>query len=958
MPRVILKCPYLKSGNTTHKENLVKYIATRDGVQKISVRNKNCPSTRKQEQLITQILKEFPDTKNLFEYEDYLQNKTMENASEFITIALEHNLDVVAKKENYVDYIANRPRVEKLSSHGLFNGGSDEIVLSKVAKEVAEHGGNIWTPIISLRREDAVSTGFDNAQRWKDYLASYAPTIAESLKIPLKELRWYASFHNESHHPHIHMICYSENPKHGYLDKKGIAKMKSGLVAGIFKSEMTEIYSEQTKRRDVLKAESKKAVEQLIREISLGNLQNTQAERLLLELAERLKYTNGKRVYGYLPPNIKQLVDAITDTLAHEPIIANTYKLWMTTRNEVIASYRDTVESMLPLSQQKEFKSIKNHIIAEADKLSKGEISLSELDETEQSEPTVFDEMDQTEPPQQNAEENLPEDFAVPAEVITDDEPNTESISPYVKWTDDYKQARIFLFGTEDTEPDFESALELLQAESQNGNMLAVFDLGRMYADGLGVDMDTEKAQEYYAQALDGFETLEYRKPWKYLEYRIGKMYAQGLGTEQDYELAAEWFEKSANQQYKFAEYSLGGLHHRGQGVGQSDKQAFALYLRSAKQGFPYADFEVAKMFRDGVGTEKDDRQSEVHFKKAYIGFVALEKQSHDDKIQYRLGWMLQNGIGTEKDIPKAKEYFEKSAKLGNTFACYALAKIILSEDEPTADEVKQALEYLHIASENNNPFAEYALAKLYYQGKHISQDMGKAVRLFTRSAEHDNEWAAYTLGKIYLTEESHKDVQKAVTWFVKATEKDNQFAQYQLGKLYHVGKHIPKDIERAVKYLTGSARQENQFAQYQLGKLYLTGEHIQKDLAKAVGYLTAAAEQGNQFSQYILGKLYLMGKDVEQDKETAVKWFTLSAAQGNVYAQFFLDNMDKWKEPSVSFAVTRLMHHMSRIFENNQPPQKSSVDLQIDSKRMKKLREKKMAQGHKRDDHEQRMEY
>ena len=925
MPRVILRCPYLKSGDTTHKENFVKYIATRDGVQKISVRNKNCPSTRKQEQLITQILKEFPDTKNLFEYEDYLQNKTMENASEFITIALEHNLDVVAKKENYVDYIANRPRVEKLSSHGLFNGGSDEIMLSKVAKEVAEHGGNVWTPIISLRREDAISTGFDNAQRWKDYLSSYAPTIAESLKIPLKELRWYASFHNESHHPHIHMICYSQNPKHGYLDKKGIAKMKSGLVSGIFKSEMTEIYSEQTKRRDVLKAESKKAVEQLIREISLGNLQNTQAERLLLELAERLKHTNGKRVYGYLPPNIKQLVDAITDTLAHESAIANAYNLWMATRNEVIASYRDTVEPMLPLSQQKEFKSIKNHIIAEADKLCKGELSLSELDETEQSGPTVFgemDQMDQMEPPELNAEENLPEDFAVPAEVVTDDEPNTESNAPYVKWTDNYKQARIFLFGTEDTEPDFVKALELLQAESQNGNMLAVFDLGRMVADGLGVDMDTEKAQEYYAQALEGFETLEYQKPWKYLEYRIGKMYAQGLGTEQDDELAAEWFEKSANQKYKFAEYSFSGLYHRGQGVEQSNINAFALYLRSAKQGFPYADFEVAKMFRDGVGTEKDEQQSRVHFEKAYMGFVDLERQSHDDKIQYRLGLMLQNGIGTEKDIPKAKEYFEKSAKLGNTFACYALAKIILSEDEPTANEVNQALEYLHIASENNNPFAQYALAKLYYQGKHISQDMGKAISLFTHSAEQDNEWAAYTLGKIYLTEESHKDIPKAVTWFAKAAEADNQFAQYQLGKLY------------------------------------LTGEHIQKDVEKAVGYLTAAAEQRNQFAEYILGKLYLMGNGVAKDKEAAVKWFTLSANQGNVYAQFFLDNMDKWKEPSVSFAVTRLMHHMSRIFENNQPPQKSTVGLQIDSKRMKKLREKKMAQGHKRDDHEQRMEY
>lgn len=910
MPRVIFKCPYLKSGDTTHKGNLVSYIATRDGVQKISVQNKNCPSTRKQEQLITQILKEFPDTKNLFEYEDYLQNKTMQNASEFITIALEHNLDVVAKKENYVDYIANRPRVEKVSSHGLFNGGSDEIVLSKIAKDVSEHEGNVWLPIISLRREDAVSTGFDNAQRWKDYLSAYAPTIAESMKIPVGDFRWYAAFHNESHHPHIHMICYSQNPRYGFLDKKGIAKIKSGLVSGIFQQEIKEIYALQTQRRDALKAESKKAVEKLIAEISAGNIHSTKIETLLLELAENLKCTKGKRVYGYLPPRIKLLVDNITDELAQERPIANAYRLWQEMRNEVIASYKDTAEPMLPLSQHKEFKSIKNHIIYEADRLARGEISLAALDGAEQSEPSDL-----------LHDENTADDIGESSEPVEDDESDITA-APYVKWTDEYKKAREFLFGTDDIVPDFEQAFSLLQAESQNGNVLAVFDLGRMHADGLGVEMDIDKAQEYYTQALNDFELLEHRKPWKYIEYRIGKMYSQGLGAEQDYKISAEWFAKSANQKYKFAEYSLGSFYYQGQGVEQSYEKAFELYLRSAIQGFPYADFEVAKMFRDGIGTQKDEEQSNHYFEKAYFGFASLEKQSHDDKIQYRLGWMLQNGIGTEKDIPKAKKCFEKSAKLGNTFACYSLAKLILAEDHPTTEELQTALKYLQTASDSGNEFAQYSLAKLYYKGEHLEQNIAKAVELFSLSAEQGNAWAAYSLGKIHLMEDGYKDIQKAVKWLAQSAEKQNQFAQYQLGKLY------------------------------------LTGEQISKDIHRAVSYLTASAEQGNQFAQYVLGKLYLMGKEIPKDKETAIKWFTLSAEQGNEYVQFFLDNMDKWKEPSVSFAVTRLMHHMSRIFENNQPPQKASISLQIDSKRMRKLREKKMAQGHKQDDHEQRLEY
>lgn len=910
MPRLIFKCPYLKSGSTKHKGNLISYMATRSGVQKIAICNGNVQSTKNQEKIILQILKEFPDTKKLFEYEDYIRDKTIENASEFITIAIEHNFDRVAKKENYVDYIANRPRVEKLSSHGLFDGGSDEIVLSKVSKEVSEHEGNVWLPIISLRREDAINTGFDNVDRWKNYLSSYAPTIAESLKIPLDQFRWYAAFHNESHHPHIHMICYCRNARHGFLDKKGIAKIKSGLVSGIFKQEMIIIYAQQTKQREALKAESKKVIGKLIFKIIRGEVHTENLEKMFLELSEKLKGTKSKRVYGYLPPRIKDLVDSIVEEIAKEPLVAQSYKLWSEMRNEITASYHESPETIPPLSQQKEFKSIKNYIIYEADKFAKGEITLTELDYVKKQEVKVV-------------QDEIIDDKSFLEPIYTENEIETrENMEPYVKWTEEYKQARILLFGDEDNEPDFQRALELMQMEAQNGNMLATFGLGRIHADGLGVEIDNEQAQECYKQALDGFLFIENKKSWKYIEYRIGKMYAQGLGTNQNYELAADWLNKSVAEKYKFAEYSLGSLYYYGHGVEQCYEKAFELYLRSAKQDFPYANFEVAKMFCSGIGTEQSEKKSIYHFEKAYIGFVDLEKQSHDDKIQYRLGCMLQNGIGTEKDIVKAKEYFEKSAKLGNIFACYSLAKLILVEDSPTEEDVKKALEYLKVASDSENEFAQYFLAKLYYKGEYLEKSISKALKLFSMAAEQGNEWAAYALGEIYLTEESYMDIQKAVIWLKESAEKKNQFAQYQLGKLYLQGDKIPKDNE------------------------------------KAIHYISASAEQGNQFAQYIIGKLYLMGKVIPKNKEMAIKWFTLSAEQGNEYAQYFLDNMDNWKEPVVSFAITRLMHHMSRIFENNQPTQKTSVTLQIDSKRMRKLRGKKIAHGHKCDNHEQQLKY
>lgn len=882
MPRIVLKCPYLKGGTekvAAHLSNLVTYVATRSGVEKLTTENRNLPSTVKQEDLIKQIVKEFPSSKNLFEYEDYIENKTLENASEFIAIALEQNLDKIGQRKNYVDYIANRPRVERIGTHGLFTGGNDEIVLSRIAEEVANHTGNVWIPIISLRREDAKRTGFDKAESWHNMLSYFAPEIADSMKIPIQNFRWYAAFHNESHHPHIHMVCYSVNPADGYLTKKGIEKIKSGLVKNIFKNEMQTIYADQTQRRDQLKNESREVLQKLIAEMKLGTIQNLKIEELLLHLSERLKNTSGKKVYGYLQPNMKAIVDEIVDELSKEEVVAKAYELWYTMREEVLHSYMDGLPDRLSLSQQKEFKSIKNMIITEADNIAKWIVDFEELGNAE----TEYFEDDLIETDSFEMIENDAFNYE-PTVAEMDDKSDDENQNVFVKWTDEYKQARDYLFGTDDIPQDFDEARKQLIIESGKGNVLAIYDLGKIFANGLGVERNPDRANDYYVNALSGFQEVESRKAWKYTEYRIGKMFAAGVGTEQDYKMAAQWFDLSAEKKYKYAQYSLGSLYHRGQGVEQNFRTAFTLYLKSAKQGFPYADFEIAKMYRDGIGTDKDELKSKQHFQNAFNGFEILEKTSHDDKLQYRLGWMLQNGIGTDKDIIRAKEFFEKSAKMENVLASYALAKLILKEANPTEEEVQKAIGILKLISEDD-------------------------------SNDHNS---------------------------IKP------LASYALGKIYLEGKYVVKDINQAVIFLMKSEEENNQCASYQLGKLFLQGKEIAKDSGRAVAYLTKAAEQGNQFAQYILGKLYLLGKDVPRDIELAIKWLTKSAEQGNEYAKFFLDNLDKFKQPSVVLGISRMMHHMSRIFENNIPINKSAIGLKIDSKLLQKLKEKKVAQGHK----------
>lgn len=954
MARLVIKNGYLKGGKAAaHLGHLVKYIATRDGVEKVPNGRELWHSTKNQKTLIAQIIREFPESKESLEYEDYLTAPNRENASEFISITLEQHIEQIGDREKYLDYIANRPRVEKFDTHGLFTAGDTPLVLEQVANEVSAHTGNVWTPIISLRREDASKFGFENAAAWKSLISSKAMELAESLKIHPDHLKWYAAFHNESHHPHVHMICYSTNPQEGYLTKPGIQKMKSALATEIFRQELIPLYADKTQRRDDLAQQSRIALRELLVQMQGGTLKNEKIEQLLAHLADRLQHTTGKKQYGYLKAELKNVVDEIVDELARDERVAEAYRLWQECKGQINHFYSDEPSEPLPLSKCEDFKPIRNMVISEAMKLANGMLTFEE--------PPAMDSA-LLEP---SSDDDAPPMEAEPVEqeyVSQRQDRNGRLIGGKNKrpnwWTDEYKLAKQYLHGDEDKSiiQDFEKAHRLLLSEAELNNPLAMCDLGRMSADGLSCEPDADAAHQWYAKALAVFHAVEDKSPWKYTEYRIGKMYAAGLGTVQDYEAAAHWLTLSADEGYKYAEYSLGGLYYHGKGVEQNHETAFDLYIRSANQSFPYASFELGKMLRDGIGCTKNKADSDSRFAEAFVVFSSLEAQSHDDKLQYRLGWMLLNGVGTEKDEGLAKAYLEKSASVGNSFAGYQLAKLILSDETAPPQDAQKALVFLKQAVAAENPYAQYFLGKLYEKGQHIPQNVAEAVRLYKLSAAQENEFAAYRLGKLYLGGEGVlKDVEQALHWLHFAAEKKNQFAEYALGVLYLKGEDVPKDAEKAISFFKRAAQQQNQFAQYRLGKIHLTGEDAPKDVETAIRYLTSAAEQGNQYAQYTLGKLYLMGKGVPRDKEAATKWFTVSAAQGNIYAQFFLDHINEFKDPSVMLAATRLLHHMSRIIGDTAPA-RMPPNPQVDRKLMQKIRDKKQAQGRARDDHEQTM--
>ena len=903
MPRLIFKCPYIKGGTssaTAHLENYVKYMATRNGVERIDPGRSEWPATSKQKKMVEQILRDFPLSRGMFEYEDYAAEPTRTNASEFITRALEDNYNQIAKKDNYLKYIATRPRAQRVGSHGLFTGEEDQLVLAQVAEAVAAHPGNVWLPIISLRREDAARLGYDKAEEWKALLSEYAMEMAEAMKIPWEDFRWYAAFHDEAHHPHIHMVCYSADPSKGFLTTQGIAQIKSGLAKEIFRQELTELYQQQTQSRDTLNEDARSMLEQLIEQMWSGAVVNHRMEKLMEHLAERLRHTGGRKQYGYLKAPLKAVVDEIVDELAKEPCVAAAYALWYELREDVLRTYKDDLPPRLPLSQQKAFKRIKNIVIEEAVTLGARQQVFHPDDQQDRVPVEDQEEAPLPEAPQPDNDWN---DFS---ESPPDDVPDKTVSAPakaQMNWSDEYRLARRCLFGGKDQPQDLEQAFTLFQQEAQKGNALAMHDLGRMLADGLGRKIDMQAAHVWYSKALAAFYAVERQKKKRYAEYRIGKLYAAGLGCEQDYGDAARWFQLSADKGYKYAQYSLAGLFRRGQGVEQDDARALELYTASAQQDFPYAAYELGKMYRDGIGCEKDAEASEQWYRQAFAGFLELEQQSHDDKLQYRIGWMLLHGVGTGKDETAAREWFEQASKLDNPHAQYQLARMIFNDPSSTPEQTAQALERLTKAAEAGQDCAQYALGKIYRDGQGVEKDIQKAVARFTLAATKENSFAAFALGKLYLAGDAAlpRDPAAALKWLTYAAELGNQFAQYRLGKLLLKGDDgIPKDVITAIRWLTAAAKQENGYAEYALALVYLTGEDAPKDSVKALSLLKRSAGRGNQFAQYRLGKLLLQGEDAPKDVKAAIRWLTAAAEQGNQYAQYALGKLYLSDDPEV----------------------------------------------------------
>ena len=654
MAKLIFISPYMKGGRDAARlAHRTRYFATREGVQLLKDDNTHLPATKKQQKYIQRLLRSFPEAKELPEHEDYATAPNRQTAFALIEQIHEDFVEPMDSRENYLDYVANRPGVKSLGEHGLWNADGKVTSLENAIAEVAQHQGNVWTPIISLSRQNAERLGYTDLENWQALINASITDIAKGYKIHPDHLRWYAALHEKEKHLHVHMVIFSTDPKEGFLTKQGIRSIKSALVSTIYRNDRLHIYEKKDHQRSILQQEAEEQMASLIGQMSTGTLQNGKLELLVTDLAKRLQEVSGKKVYGYLPPRVKRIVDEIVDELSKDERVAAAYALWQDFREQLCIDYNQTPPQRVPLSQQKEFKTVRNMVIRETLRLS--EMNFSFEDDT------MPDEPEPEEPPA----------------------PSTQSSARTI-----YQQAHFYR----------KAKTVLNDADADPGEKaMALVTLRRLWEEGYTI-----------------------------AAHQLGKAYRDGLGSPVDREAAAEWFQKST---------------------------------------------------------------------------------------------------------------------------------------------------------------------------------------------EAENDCSAYALGKLLLEQ---GEFSQARIWLQKAATQNNQYAQYRLGKLLLIGADdIPKDVDAAIRHLKESA------------------------------------VQGNQFAQYTLGKLYLLGQEVKADHEEALRYLSQAVAQGNTYAQYFIDHQNDFNGVSVGTTVLRMLHQMSRIFRENDAQPAIYAGMQIDKKRRRRLQEKRMAMGHKADDHE-----
>ena len=605
MAKIIAKFGYLKGKS---RGGYAKYIATREGVEKLDESLRGRPVTQAQQEFIQKLLEDFPDSKDCWSMRTTKNPPPSAPPRSLSPQTIELHMGECRESVGLPQVHGDPPQGGKAGQPWavLLRRGTD--FSSKVAQEVDAHRGNIWTAIYSLRREDAQRLGFDTAARWRDLLRSQAVTLAEGLKIPPTHLKWYAAFHNEGHHPHVHLIAYSTKPGEGFLTKQGMEKIRSALAQEIFRQDLVSVYQQQTAHRDELRRASREKVAGLVQQISGGACENPKLESLLRELARRLSNVKGKKVYGYLRPELKALVNQIVDELAKDERIAQLYDLWYQDKQAARNVYDERPLQRVPLSENPDFKPVRNAVIQAAIVLPPAPIS------------PVEDEV----------------------------EPDISEPSPSARWKTPSSIHPVFSHSRGKTKTLLDGGITWPPTTRLLPRM------GRVVRG---------EAQRWFQKALAGFRKQLPPKRSLPTARSGGQNVRHGLRVEQDDLEAPAGTAPTTTARCRLRL----GRHLGVPGVTRTRNPAAgssqALAGVHEKQPNAYAMKEAGLLYQHGC--RHGNRTKPWRYGgKAGLQLVSIEKARPADKLQYRLGYMALHGIGTDPSLETAYQYWRKAVYL------------------------------------------------------------------------------------------------------------------------------------------------------------------------------------------------------------------------------------------------------------------------------------------------------
>ena len=785
------------------------------------------------------------------------------------------------KQEQYKEYNDYLAKTDSLFTMEKDNLSENEIKeLKSLFEKAQENGSVLWKTVIS----------FDN--RWLEQNGIYdmKSDILNETKMReairkgidamlnnegLQHAFWSAGIHYDTDNIHVHVATVepipmrqkkffkqytvSRNEKNKLVHKKPVLNGKGEQVVkeeyvGVFKASSIKLCKSAVANEIMQQRDVTLEINSIIRDQILKNKANI-SFRMDPKLQEQFF-----KVYEMLPDCPKNMwkygqnimkpirseIDELSDlylSVYHGEEMKRIKELLKIQAARYMAAYGDTGKDYGIGKMEDLHKRLGNIILAE--------MRTFALEEKE-NEQEKFD--------GKEIEEVLP----VETEEIED---ASVEEAVYSKWTKEYKEARKSFYGSALKEPDEERGVWLYEQEAEKGNVLALFDLAEIYKNGN--TEEKEKSAVYYQRAVKGWKVLAEKENLTNHQkgtilYKLGKCYDRGYGVEQDADQAKKYYQSAESKGNNYAAYSLGNIFYYQE---KDHETAYEHYRKGVSDQYrknPFGDYQFAVLSQEGIGGKEGAIQAERYFEQALNGFIKLDEDINDPKLEYRMGYMFYQGIGTEQDTEKALGYLKKATVKGHAYAEWLIGKIYLEKGKK-----EEGINWLKKAAEHENPLAQYTIGKLYLKGEEVEKDPMKAKELFQKAAQQEHEYAQYYLGKMYLLgEDTEQNIEEAVKWFEKASENGNQYAQYQLGKIYLTGINGNQNMKKALEWLKKSAEQENGYAQYMLGKIYMNGMGVEKNLQESVKWFEKSAEQENGYAQYYLGKIYLQSRDMEKAGE------------------------------------------------------------------------------------------